>query len=129
MKMRRLWLAWTEDKTNPLGREIQRQLLKKLTAARAAVAQLEGLGEERATDAAARIKGVLDFFGPAVAGEDTQVILDQLQESALSAPDYFKPGEVFLLPDVPNVRVYVLGPPTDPADLKITDPRKSKREG
>ena len=129
MKMHHLWLAWTEDKTNPLGREIQRQLLKKLAAVRAAVAQLADLGEKRATAAAARIKGVLDFFGPAVAGEETQAILDQLHEGALSAPDYFKPGAVFPLPGVPNVRVYVLGPPTDPADLKITDPRKSKHEG
>jgi hypothetical protein len=33
------------------------------------------------------------------------------------------------LPEIPNVRVYVLGPPTNPAQLKMTAPRKSKREG
>jgi hypothetical protein len=129
VKMRRLWLAWTEDKSNPLGKKIQRQLVKKLAAARAAAIRLAGLGGKRATDAAARIKGVLDFFGPAAGGAETQAILDGLEARVLSAPDYFEPGMVFLLPEVPNVRVYVLGPPKDPVDLKVTDPRKSKHEG
>ena len=30
---------------------------------------------------------------------------------------------------MPNVRVYVLGPPSDPAALKVTNPRKTKHEG
>jgi hypothetical protein len=129
VKMKRLWLAWTEDKSNPLGKELQRQLVKKLAAARAAVTRLASLGEKRATDAAARIKGVLDFFGPAAAGAETQAILDALHARALSPPDYFEPGMVFPLPEIPNVRVYVLGPPKDPVDLKVTNPRKSKHEG
>ena len=129
MKMNRLWLAWTEDKANPLGKKIKGELVKKLAAARAAVSALKAIGGLQATAAADRIKGVLDFFGPAVAGAETQAILDDLQKRALSAPDYFEPGMAFILPEVPNVRVYVLGPPTDPADLKITNPRTSKNEG
>jgi hypothetical protein len=129
IKLKRLWLAWTEDKSNPLGKKIQRQLLKKLAAVRAAANRLANLSRERATVAAARIRGVLDFFGPAAGGAETQAILDALQERALSIPDYFEPGVVFPLPEIPNVRVYVLGPPKDPVDLKVTNPRKSKHEG
>lgn len=120
--MKRLWLAWTEDPQNPLGKRIQRQLVKKLAAVRQAAAKLTALNHE----AAARIQGVLDFFGP---GGQTQAILDKLQERLDTQVTYYNPGDVFPLPEVPGVRVYVLGPPTDPAYLKVTGPRKSKREG
>ncbi len=129
IKMKRLWFAWTEDKSNPLGQKIKRELVKKLAVARAAHQRLRAIGGDRAQAAAARIKGVLDFFGPAAAGDDTQAVLDELHARPEASPDYFEPGAVLGLPGVPNVRVYVLGPPTKAADLKITDPRKSKKEG
>src|SRR2546423_7013912 len=74
IKMRRLWLAWTEDPRNPLGKKIQRQLVKKLAAVRAAANKLD------AKDAAG-INGVLDFFGAAAgSASSTQAILDALQQ-------------------------------------------------
>jgi hypothetical protein len=129
VQMNRLWLAWTEDKSNPLGRTIRRQLLKKIAATRDAARRLASLGTTRAMDAASRVQGVLDFFGPAAGGAETQAILNALEARVLSPPEYFEPGMVFPLPEIPNVRVYVLGPPKDPVDLKITNPRKSKHEG
>ena len=125
MKMHRLWLAWTEDPHNPLGKSIQRQLVKKLNAVREAAAQLSAVDN----DVASRIEGVLGFFGPGVAGDNTQAILNDLQGRSGLDISYYKPGDTFLLPEVPNVRVYVLGPPEDPAALKITNPRASKKEG
>jgi hypothetical protein len=125
MKMHRLWLAWTEDPHNTLGKSIQRQLVKKLNAVRQAALQFSAVDN----DAAIRIEGVLDFFGPGVAGNNTQVILNDLQGRPGLDISYYKPGDTFLLPEVPNVRVYVLGPPEDPAALKITNPRASKKEG
>lgn len=125
MTMKRLWLAWTEDPNNPLGKKIRKQLVTKLAAVRAAAAKLTALKSE----AAPRIDGILGFFGAAGEGSDTQAVLDDLQARPDTEVTYHNPGEVFLLPEVPNVRVYVLGPPTDPAKLKITNPRKSKREG
>ena len=41
IKMKRLWFAWTEDKSNPLGQKIKRELVKKLAVARAAHQRLE----------------------------------------------------------------------------------------
>jgi hypothetical protein len=78
---------------------------------------------------AARIQGTLDFFSPGVAGEDTQEILDALQARPNVEIEYHSPGDLLELPGVPNVRVYVLGPPSDPAALKVTNPRKTKHEG
>ncbi len=125
LTMKRLWLAWTEDPGNDLGKQIQDELVKKLAAVRLAVRELAGAD----SPAAARIQGTLDFFSPGVAGEDTQEILDALQARDGIEVDYHEPGDVLELPGVPNVRVYVLGPPSDPAALKVTNPRKTKKEG
>src|SRR2546421_2002969 len=123
LKVKRLWLAWTEDSSNPLGKQIQDQLVRKLNALRGAANKLAGSGSESLPT----MNGVLDFFG--VAGDDkssTGKILETLKSR--TAPEFHKPGDCFLLPEVPNVRVYVLGPPTSAAQLKITQPDKSKHQ-
>jgi hypothetical protein len=125
LTMKRLWLAWTEDPGNDLGKQIQDELVKKLAAVRLAVRELAGVD----SPAAERIQGTLDFFSPGVAGEDTQEILDALQGREGIEVDYHEPGDLLELPGVPGVRVYVLGPPSDPAALKVTNPRKTKQEG
>lgn len=126
IKMKRLWLAWTEDPANPLGKQIQHQLVRKLKAVRTAAEKLARLKGESASG----INRVLDFFGAAPGhASSTQAILDALQKRKETEISYHNPGDTFVLPEVPNVRVYVLGPPTNPAQLKMTAPRKSKREG
>ena len=125
IKVKRLWLAWTEDPANPLGKKIQRQLVTKLAAVRAAAAKLRALSPEDAKS----IDAVLDFSGPAASdSSSTQAILDALQKRNETEIFYHDPGDGFVLPDVPNVRVYVLGPPTDPVQLKMVNPRKSMRD-
>ncbi|HEX4638704.1 MAG TPA: MBL fold metallo-hydrolase [Chthoniobacterales bacterium] len=125
LKMKRLWLAWTEDPSNPLGKKIQRQLVKKLAAIREAAQKLRRV----APADAAEINTVLDFFGPAAGdASSTQAILDSLQKRNETEIAYHDPGDGFVVPGLPNVRVYVLGPPTDPIQLKMVNPRKSKRD-
>ena len=92
-------------------------------ALRGAANKLAGSGSESLPV----MNGVLDFFG--VAGDDkssTGKILETLKSR--TTPEFHKPGDCFLLPEVPNVRVYVLGPPTSAAQLKITQPDKSKHQ-
>lgn len=126
IQMKRLWLAWTEDPSNPLGKEIQRQLVRKLKAVRAAAEKLAGADPQETSG----INGVLDFAGAAPGhASSTQAILDALQQRKDAEISYHNPGDGFILPEVPNVRVYVLGPPANAAQLKITNPSKSKREG
>jgi hypothetical protein len=125
----RVWMAWTEDKANPLGKQIQQQLTKKLAIVREAAERLSKLQNISAAQAAAHINGILDFFGPAAAGDRTQAILDALA-ARVAKPDYLEPGMVFPLhEDVPNVRVYILGPPKSAEAMKITNPRKKPQEG
>jgi hypothetical protein len=125
LTMKRLWLAWTEKPGNTVAKKLREDLGAKLAVVRLAARQLAGV----ASPAAARIQGTLDFFSPGVAGQDTQEILDALQARPDVEIDYHSPGDLLELPGVPNVRVYVLGPPSDPAALKVTNPRKSKQEG
>ena len=120
--MKRLWLSWMDEPGNQVAKRIQDDLLNKLTAVRAAVALLRPAN----ADAADRVQGLLDFFGPGAAGDEMEAIIQSLRDKTQSSPEYQKPGTTFLLPEVPNVRVYVLGPPTKDTDFKIMDPRKSK---
>ncbi len=126
IEFKRLWLAWTEDPGNPLGKRIKSELVRAVTAVRAAAARLTGVD----SPVAARVEGILGFAGTlGVKGEETQEILDYLQERKDAEISYHRPGETFLLPEVPNVRVYVLGPPESAAAMRITNPRKRKQEG
>jgi hypothetical protein len=132
MKFARLWLAWTEDPAkHSLARKIQDELVKKLAAVRAAAKKLRKAAVAgRPAEALARIEGVLGFYGLPAKGEDTQEILNALQARSETATiEYLPPQKTFLLPEVPGVRVYVLGPPEKAADMRVTNPRTSKKEG
>ena len=123
--MKRLWLSWLEEPGNTTAKRIQNEILNKLAAVREAAARLGAVK----SDAAERVRGLLDFFGPGAAGDEMEAIIESLRKKTASTPEYRQPGTTFLLPEVPNVRVYVLGPPRQVADFRIMDPRKSKHEG
>lgn len=124
MEMKRLWLAWTEDKIE--GQKVKQELGRALRAVRQGLAKLQAAG----SDAAGRVQGGVDFFGSLAAErEKTQAMLDYLKGRPGIKIKYHEPGTVFVLPEVPTVRVYVLGPPRNVAQWKITNPRKSKHEG
>ena len=125
VEMKRLWLAWTEDPSNPLGKKVKDDLVAKLTAVRLAAKQLAAADSA----AAARIQGTLDFFSPGVAGEDTQEILDALQARPDVEIEYHSPGDLLELPGVPNVRVYVLGPPSDTGGAQGDEPAEDEARG
>ncbi len=126
MTVKRLWLGWLEEPGNKAAKKIQDELVKKLAAVRAATARLAAVRSSAAT----RIQGLLDYFGPvAAAGDQMEDIIGILREKSKATPEYQHPGTTFLLPELPNVRVYVLGPPKNVAEIKVMDPRKSKHEG
>ena len=125
MEMKRLWLAWTEEKTK--GQKLKEELGRALKAVEQGLAKLKAATCDAAAD---RVQGVLDFFGAlGVEGKKTEAMLDYLHARPGIDIDYLEPGTAFLLPEVPTVRVYVLGPSKDVAQWKITNPRKSKHEG
>jgi hypothetical protein len=139
----RLWLAWTEDPSDPLARELRRsrsgakqaveaalkQLKQKAPASRAALAlgpRLEAAVsffemeadqvEERRAALAARLG--LDEPGKVTAGELALAVL----QDRVSRPDYLRPGQGPIpIPGAESCRAYVLGPPRDPKLLSPSD--------
>ncbi len=110
-----LWLAWTEDPTDPVAADLKERYGMKIRALEAAIGLLGSTGNPLA----GRLRGLLDFEYPgalaATGGNAAQ--LDYLREKSkkklLGPADYRRPGEVLSLPGVDGVRIYVLGPPRD----------------
>jgi hypothetical protein len=124
-----VWLAWTEDPADAQARDLERESEQSFAAIRGALAKLEALG---AAEQADRVEGVLGFLGvgpnapkPALGfSKNTDVAMDLIR-GRTPAPRYLQPGDTFTLPDVPDVRFYVLGPPRG-GDLFSSNPRQGE---
>ena len=125
------WLAWTEDEKNPLANHLRTEREKKKKAAQAAKEASEKRGLDKQ---AARMAGVLGFFGAAAAGAGdeeadggggTKGALDYLKEKC--PPTILETGgKPVSIPGVNGVRAYVLGPPMDGDAMKKTNPSKGE---
>jgi beta-lactamase superfamily II metal-dependent hydrolase len=112
--MDELWLAWTEDETNPVAQQLKQVYGMRIKALTAAVNQLALAKQTLAYP----LQRLLNFEFPdslsATGGKTAQ--LDYLREKSLKKlrrpKDYRHPGEASLpITDVDGVKVYVLGPP------------------
>lgn len=134
IKFENLWLAWTEDATNDLANALRDERERKKAAARAIK---EKAAKLKRTEQVERINGLLGFFG-AAAG-DSGVGDEDVEEEGggtAGALNYLKRrrkatiiptgGKPLVIPGVDNVRVYVLGPPANRADLNKTNPGKGQ---
>jgi hypothetical protein len=147
-----VWLAWTEDPGNATANRLRQQRAQKLAALWMGIGQLRlRLGAagtddpaRQASDAAAleRAAQVLTFFGidpdepppggfgaaAAKAGEGKTAQAMKWVRQRTANPRFHSPGDTFDLPQAGGVRVYVLGPPTDRAQLFKDLPTRSGRE-
>jgi beta-lactamase superfamily II metal-dependent hydrolase len=122
MKIEDLWLAWTEDSTDPVTKKLK-------AGTRKGVAELtSSIDNLKLNDAqlASTIQGLLGFELPYDAKGGKKSELDYLRDKRAARNSkplvYRHPGEDPLtIPGVSGVRVYVLGPPKNPADIKITE--------
>ena len=130
IKIDTLWLAWTEDDSDPLARRLRSERDKTKTALRMALTKLRADGGAGVTD---RVEGLLDFFGPpltaAAKKDQTDLALEWLRNRA-GKICFWKPGEDPIpLPNSAGVKVFVLGPPHDDAKIHHSDPNaKEKRD-
>jgi hypothetical protein len=160
--VKEVWLAWTEDETEPLALRLAAEREQAFRAALAAATRLRGLAaragqpeeKERILAAAQNIDQVLKFMGRTPpddreAGEEDAALtaagltgagaaglalgelaagpgtddLLAIVKDRVERPRYLKPstspvhGHAFL-----GVRIYALGPPTDPKLLGKDDP-------
>lgn len=111
-----VWMGWTEDPRDPLAARLvhdRGSAVRRLGAAREVAAALAPDGPlERGLD------GVLGFFGGA--GRSSADAMARAKQMA-SAPRYCRPTDE-PVEVAPGARLYVLGPPLDPAAIcKLLD--------
>jgi hypothetical protein len=149
--LRKLWMAWTENMDNPLAKDLHDGRRAARAALTNALTRMDGLksqGLAVSTDACALVGNLLDFFGGPVqeAGGDlgaagaaalgakksvqTEEAMLWIRETyGQDKAQFLQPGDGPLpLEGVSGARVYVLGPPEDPALIKHYNPSASGAE-
>jgi beta-lactamase superfamily II metal-dependent hydrolase len=121
LEVDQVWFAWTEDPKNPLARELRERRKAALNGLQVAMQQ----GGAAPPLFARRIESVNAFFGPglgAAGGATTEDAMHWIKQKWKKRV-YCTPGGTPLQIDgLPDVRFYVLGPPTDPAFIRKSRP-------
>ncbi len=117
-----IWVAWTENPDQEIARERKLQARLQLQSVRAALAKLSTLDDAGYQQRGAALAETLAFWGPVEAS--SLAAFSEGSDEAMNAvtkrepePKYLCPGERKDLNWLTGVRVYVLGPPQDPAML------------
>lgn len=112
-----VWFSWAENPNDEDARKLDRY---KGDAAAALAGSSMRLAEAKGMDDLAQgVDALLGF----VFGADGERVRSARESLRRKAPvvRHFEPGEMAPLPDVPDIRAYVLGPPRDPKLLGIED--------
>jgi beta-lactamase superfamily II metal-dependent hydrolase len=124
MDIGEIWVAWTEDPSNPVAAAMKRRNHLRLQAVHLALAQLANFGEPHLQASGRGVSELLGFFGGPVeavgmAGfaERTSQAMDAVKKLSPRS-SYWKPGEVIQRDWLPEAQVYVLAPPLEEATLK-----------
>lgn len=119
-----LWMPWTEKPGDPLAEELdkhRRQALAALDQVTNRLAGQHGLSK-RLTGLRDRLGAMMGFYFGAKGDR-----LRSARDAAIALVDpkgrsYLEPGGASLsIPGLPDIRIYVLGPPRDRAVLKLEE--------
>ena len=112
-----VWFAWTEDPTDPLGKQLRSLREKRIQTLASVTSRLANLGA--APDLVSGLEGVLGFFG---AGRSSPGATARAMAKAAASGGrcrYHRPtNSPWTSPEVPGIRIWVLGPPRDERLLK-----------
>ncbi len=115
-----VWLAWTEDPDQQVVQERQKLKEKLELALAESVQHLTGFGSLEEQECGRAIADVMAFNGPsssllggAAFSRRSNAAMDHLLNLKLKKAenDFLKPGDLLTRSWLPEVRVYVLGPP------------------
>lgn len=129
-----VWMAWTEDPDDRFAQSLLPQSRRQAVDALQAVAgDMQAAGDAAA---AARISGLMDFFGiddlPFGAAGARATTEDAVQVARELAPPgkltYCKPGQAPFRPAGAKGRIMVLGPPRDAKLIRKSSPSQSAPE-
>jgi predicted metallo-beta-lactamase superfamily hydrolase len=126
LKIQQVWVAWTEDPTDPLANKLRAERRTVEDALRMAVNHLALAGD---ADTAERVDSLIGFFG-ATSGSTRDAFDYAKKRSPGGRPRYCRPGEPpIALPELPNVRFWILGPPKDEKLIKKSNPSQNDAYG
>ncbi|MGE0725526.1 MAG: hypothetical protein AB7O45_14205, partial [Alphaproteobacteria bacterium] len=126
------WLGWTETRDDPKDRDLGAQRLEMVDRLRRgaerirAAAPMFGAARREMIARADEIDGLLDFFG-AAGQRSTRAALDFARRKGRKVR-YCQPSDPPRAIDGVDARLYVLGPPENPALLKRHAPSKRTPE-
>jgi hypothetical protein len=141
LRIKNLWMAWTEDPNDPDAQAL-RAKFDKSGQAFAMIAEKLKNSPIIGLDAARALNGLEGFLG--VAGKGRRLvgrdILDKLKKQAITQPPSYlapvkpdrnaRPDNVLQTPGAVTLRAYVLGPPRDwkwlSKDKPSTDPARQE---
>jgi hypothetical protein len=147
IRLEKLWLAWTENLSIKLAKDLHDGRKAARAALDHALTRMQGMAAN--SEAKGMVQKVLDFFGDPVDGEAPAGPNGSLSATAFGAKSrqteeamswikdtygkgktqFLHPGDGPLTFDgVPDARVYVLGPPEDAALIKRYNPTASGAE-
>ncbi|MDP3512199.1 MAG: MBL fold metallo-hydrolase [Sulfuritalea sp.] len=132
-----VWYGWTEDPQNELGRTLRKERAEKVRALALAVAAFSNAAEPAIQLRGKQLGAFLGFFGlepetdlSVTSGIGrTRGAFEYLMQRRGVKTRFLYPSKAPLsLRGVPNVRVYVLGPPEDESYIKKSTPSKMHSE-
>lgn len=112
-----VWLAWTEDPTDPLAKTLGQERDEALKGLRLSANALLVAGDD---DRAEMVGSLLEFFG-ATGGTSTSDALQAVRQK-VAAPRYCHPLDPPVELNDPAVRLYVMGPPRDETLIRLALP-------
>jgi beta-lactamase superfamily II metal-dependent hydrolase len=120
----RIWLAWTEDSTDEVAKELREERESGLKVLKAAEAKLQGFNRASVT----LVSNLLSFElpGEMSLAQKEQIIdvVKSLSKNPIKPGDYLKPGQAPLkIPGVDGARVFILGPPRNKTEIEVLDKR------
>jgi hypothetical protein len=124
LTVRAVWLAWTENASDPLAKRLREEQARRMRAAMQMRARLHKLSaapgfSESGRAALRQLDSLLGFFGASEVKGGVQGAMAFVRDE-WSGPErsFHHPGDLLALPNVAGVRVYVLGPPRDATKLR-----------
>ena len=134
MSIDNVWMGWTEKYNDPKVKELDKKKKLYLQGLHAAAALAEGYDKNFANG----LRGVLGFYDDdifaAKKGQKTKRMYNRqtmqwLQTLAKNGPTFCTPGDAPLtIEGVDDVRIFVLGPPTDEKLLKKSSPSRGDKK-
>jgi hypothetical protein len=134
MKIDQVWLSWLDDPKSKEASSIAeghsrlRSAMMKAFEKMSAIIdnRKKGIENTRISEVRSVIGGVLGFFGdePELPAQGIKI----LKEIGANDPEYLSPGELKTITGIPasEVRIHVLGPPTNEKLLFRKDPKKGE---